>query len=476
VLAKSDSGGLPESQINTLPVGVSLKMLYPGETVESAMKLELKKAQKAASSINASNPLESALFFEDSNPDRMALIASRVSKGSFSENDVREILNWNRRFRELSYLLPDSNSPLFKRVPGPIEETIANNGGDEAVLKIYVNRSAEYRKEDEAQISTCRMVFYINSSLFPNKNQSIALRRDVARAKELAIETIKGKFPSETHQSLEKSVRDLGFILPPTREEFESSIVEHLRNVANSERRQREAFEKMSPGDVRAIVASISDMPKSDSGAQKRKSDDQNKFCGAFMETPMSDGNFTALGDVELSFTTATGEEASRMKTLLHEIGHSVDKGIADNPEYNAKFAGVRKCLSDQHTELERIASSSFENEALSYNIYIAEDFADAIAGVSGKKLDGKNSWCQMLELTDDRKQYVESTMHAVPGDPHSAAMFRVLNFELMRVGKLTDHCESYLKEVKFNKNFHNCLDLAKPDPSKIEESKQVDE
>jgi hypothetical protein len=198
------------------------------------------------------------------------------------------------------------------------------------------------------------------------------------------------------------------------------------------------------------------------------KKDDSNEYCDAFRYLPKTDGNHTAYGTIVLSYSTATGDEATRLKTLMHEIGHSVSKAIADDPQYFQQLAGVRSCLRDQHTEgMPPGTKKSYEDvkaaDPKTDGPYTEEDFADTVAGVSGQAVKGRNPWCQHLNLTNYRKQYVESKMQADDDDPHSASLFRLLNFEMMKKGKLPDSCKSYFKAVQFNEHFSSCFDLASP-------------
>lgn len=92
---------------------------------------------------------------------------------------------------------------------------------------------------------------------------------------------------------------------------------------------------------------------------------------------------------------------------------------------------------------------------------YVEEDFADAIAGVSGKSVKGRNTWCQMMSLTPDRQQYAESSLQAEDNDSHSPGLFRLLNYETMIKGSLPVSCDDYLAKMNYPKRFQPCLDRA---------------
>lgn len=218
------------------------------------------------------------------------------------------------------------------------------------------------------------------------------------------------------------------------------------------------------------VKLSLFSLSKSSKKADKQE-DDSNSYCDAFKYSPMSDANYTTYGNVMLSFTTATGEEVSRLKTIMHELGHSVSKAISDDPQIAQQMYGVRKCLADQHTEELPAETKKYFDEARKSDpkfggSYVEEDFADTIAEESGKVVKGRNSWCQFLTLSSDRQQYEESSIQADDGDTHSSSLFRLLNFEMMKKGNVPDSCKRYYTAIKFTDQFKSCIDLANPQGS----------
>jgi hypothetical protein len=53
--------------------------------------------------------------------------------------------------------------------------------------------------------------------------------------------------------------------------------------------------------------------------------------------------------------------------------------------------------------------------------------------------------------------------MRADDGDSHSASLFRLLNFEILKKGNVPTSCQSYYKAVQHTDHFKACFDLAKP-------------
>lgn len=345
----------------------------------------------------------------------------------------------------------------------PVEDIIKNGGGVDAIAKSFSEDRARERQKNESKIQSCKMQYFLNKGLLPTKDQINTLKQDIVRSKQMVQEMIKAKFPVSMHQKLIKSVEDADFVVPPTAADFETSFADSIRQKLEAQRVNAEALNSVSTQDMRQLV-SVFSLLKSTMDSNEK--DDSNEYCDAFKYSPMSDANYTTFGSILLSFSTATGDETTRLKTIMHELGHSISKTIADNPQYSNQLSSVWKCLADQHPDgLPPLTKKSYEvaknADPKTNGPYTEEDFADSIAGESLKSVKGRNSWCQFLTLTYDRQQYQESKMQADDGDPHSSSLFRLLKFEMIKNGNVPDSCKSYYKAVQFTANFSSCLDLA---------------
>lgn len=459
------SSPVSENAVQTQPAGLLLKQLHPGLSTADAMKLELSKAQANIASLKGLSPIENAIFFSNTTPDRIPFIAAHVAGGTVDENETREIIKWNRDYINNNALFRNQDSPIMTRPTPPIEEIIKKQGGAEAVAESFIQDRAEDQRKDEAKIQSCKMQYFLNKGLLPTKEQINTLNQDIARSKQMVEDTIKSKFPRSMQQKLIRAVENADFITPPTASDFERSFADSLRQKLQTQKSQAVAMDSISPADGRQLLTSFA---VAKSAKDPNEKDDSNDFCDAFKYSPMSDGNYTTYGSIMLSFTTATGNESSRLNTIMHELGHTVSKVIADDPQSAQQFAGVRKCLADQHTEEPPPQTKKSYDEALATDSktngpYVEEDLADMISGESGKNVPGKNPWCQLLSLTYDRQQYQESSMQADDGDSHSASLFRLLNFQTMNTGSMPDSCKTYLSTLHYSEHFSSCLDLANP-------------
>ncbi len=470
-------GSVSEGEIQTQPVQFVLRKLYPDLSLSAAMKLEVERAQAKIKSLKDLSSLEKAIFFNNTTPDRIALIAGRVADGTVDETESREVLLWNVESARSESYYRDPKSPLLTREPPPIEEIIKQAGGVEAIAKAFEADRTNDRQKDESKIQMCKMQYFINKGLLPSKAQVEALKRDVERGKQLVIDMIKSKFPTAAQAKLIKAVERADFVAPPSVGDFERSFESSLRQKLTSASENSKAMTGIPAAEIRQLISVFSMAKKMED--PKESKDSSNSYCDAFKYSPMSDANYTTYGSILLSFSTATGDETSRMKTIMHELGHSVSKAIADDPTIAERFRGVKRCLNDQHTEVLPTQTKKLFDEMKKTNPkadapYVEEDFADSVAGESGRGIQGKNGWCQFLSLTPDRQQFVESTMQAVDGDPHSADLFRLLNFEKMKKGRLPDSCGKFLASTKYKENFSQCLDLANPNGRSTQPARTV--
>lgn len=476
----SSNNVFSENEINSTPPALLLKQLYPKATTSEAMKTEIEKAQTALTSLKDLSPMEKALFFTKTSPDRIAVIATHVANGTVDENETRELIQWNFSFKNSTSLFRNPNSPLLNRKTPTVEEIVTKGGGIDSIAKSFENDRVMDSYKDDGKILACQSQYFLNKGLLPDKSQVENLKKDIKRSKEMVIETIKSKFPSSMHARLIKAVEETEFIVPPTSADFEKNFSENIKRKIEAAKTSNESLKEISPGEMRKLIATFN---LSKNNQNNNSNSNSNEFCDAFKYSPMSDANYTTYGSVILSFTTATGDESSRLKTIMHEIGHSVSKAITDDQSSSTQMAGVRKCLADQHTDelppqmKKSISEAKVKYPNMEVGPYVEEDFADTIAAESGKTIRGRNSWCQFMSLSYDKQKYQESSMQSEDGDPHSSSLFRLLNFEVMKKSSLPDSCEKYLKTVNYTKHYSSCLDFANPTsavPAKSENAKGV--
>jgi hypothetical protein len=463
-LSKSSSDDLSDSDVESKPPTILLKIRHPGASIMEALKAEMSEAQTAIAALKNSSPLEKAIYFTHTSPDRIALIGAHIEGGTVDENESRELVRWNIERKRSQAWFGSPDSPLLTKEPPPVEDIIRKLGGVEAITKALEADQNRSREKDDKQFQECKTQYFLNKGLLPNQEQIDTLNQDIRRSKNLVVELIKNKFPPGMHAKLIKAVEETTFITPPTAAEFERSFATNLSRKLETERANAEAVNKMPADEVRKFMTVLS-LAASNHDANVSEND-RNRFCGAFNFSPMSDANYTTYGSILLSSSTATGEEAARMKTIMHELGHTVSKTIDEDPQLADRLHGVRTCLANQHSEETPPGTKKWFNELRLQNSkaegpYVEEDFADSVAGEAGRNIKGRNPWCPFMNLTYDRQQYQESDIQANDGDTHSSHIFRLLNFEMMKKGGLPESCRSFLAYTKFSGSFAACLDPA---------------
>ena len=60
-------------------------------SLEEAMKIELDQAQAQVASLKNLSPMEKAVYFNRTSPERIAFIGTHVANGTVDENETREI-------------------------------------------------------------------------------------------------------------------------------------------------------------------------------------------------------------------------------------------------------------------------------------------------------------------------------------------------------------------------------------------------
>jgi hypothetical protein len=458
---------LSMDEIQAHPSEVSLKELYPDLPLKSALQAEYAKAKSSLAQFKKLSPLEQILYADAASPEHLAALEQKVSDGSITDNETRDILGWNFKFEESRTEYSDPANPLTNKFKPLLSEVLKEAGGLDSLTADYKKMRLQSETKRTDQIEECKVRYYLNKNLLPNKSQIDHLKEDIEKARQLAKDMIASHFPKAVQAKMMEAVDNTDFILPPTAAEFERDFTQNLQLKLENEKSSLEAIEKVSPADIQGFLGVFALAGKKDEqNPNIEKKPPLNSFCDSFNYQAMSDQNYTTLGKIELSFTTATGKEESRMGTLLHEIGHSISKAGYDLDNGTDKIPGVRQCLTDEHTEelppeLKKALEEAKKISTPVYGPYEEEDFSDSVAGESARSLSKRNPWCQFLTVTSDGVHYLEYSPWAGYSDGHSASLFRMLNFEFLNKGNLPDECHSYLKQIHYAENFKACLDPA---------------
>ena len=295
----------------SLPLDVLLKTIHQHLSANDAIKREFDEASAATASVQKKSGLEKTVFLATNGlaEDRLTTIGDHLRDGSIDEDDVRSLVRFNIGFRSTKYFW-SADSPLMKREPGSLGAIVRKGGGKEALME-SIKRFDEFRTSDfVSNYANCRAQYYMNRRALPNQAQVDRLQRDIDQARELAKDVIRQRFPADVQRRLFDAVDDSKFLLPPTADQYKSRLNLTLRRRLESVRAENDNFDRLEDRDVQGLLTAMAALTDQQSTA----ANEQDKFCSAFDYEPMSDGNYTAVGRIVLSYTTATGPQLGRRR------------------------------------------------------------------------------------------------------------------------------------------------------------------
>ena len=452
-LKETGQNSVSDSDLQSQPPNLLLKILHPNSSVQEAMGLEYKQAVGEVASIKDKPMIEQALYFNSTSPDRIAFIGARVADGTITEDESREIIEWNIVYKKSRALFGNPNSVVMTKETPTVGEIIGKAGGADQMLKVYSARRAQDQKNELDHIHLCKLQYFMNKGLLPSKDQVAQLGRDITRAKQMVEDMIKTKFPASMQKNLIDAVEKSAFIKPPSAADFEQSFAQSVQQKIEIAKATLDTSLKVTPTDAQKLFAATVavDQVQDNSSALSGP----NPFCDAFKYEPLTDGNYTTYGNTVLSFSTANAGPEFRLNTIMHELGHTVSLALTNDPKAAVVADKIHKCLAAEHQSAGAVPSLLGDSQ------FVEEDFADTVAGVSGHAITGKNPWCQMLSLDPQTNQYLESTLEPMPGDTHSASLYRLLHFEDMKKGAVPEACKSVFAASGTTEHFSSCLDVA---------------
>lgn len=159
-LSSYSNTSLSDNDVESQPPTLLLKKLNPKSSISEALKSELVSAQSTALSLKNISPMEKAIYFNNTSPERIALIAAHVADGTVDENETREIIKWNIESKRNMAYFRNPESPLMSRDTSSVEEIIKQGGGAEAVAQVFEQNRMKDRQNFEKQNSVLQNVFF----------------------------------------------------------------------------------------------------------------------------------------------------------------------------------------------------------------------------------------------------------------------------------------------------------------------------
>lgn len=255
------------------------------------------------------------------------------------------------------------------------------------------------------------------------------LRSDVAAAKNLFLERLKGSISTESFATIQSKFANLIVQLPPSREKLMETVKQ--RGQLESEIDQAMDGIKLTPAEEQSVLK-IS-LPIS-------LSFDGQSPCENWVPQ-VAPTDLYNLNNTDVRFSLWSSRQRDWKNLLHHEFGHRIHALLEGLSEHTrATFEEAAGCISDVH---EAYSPSDEFGTAIDPG---PEDFADLIAGASSGA-DDANFMCGVRESFPKRKM----GLTPLPGDAHSGDAFRLLQFEVSARGKLPESCAGA-------ESFRSCL------------------
>lgn len=450
--------------IEKTPIELTLRLYYPNMSVEAAMKENIKLAEEKLKLLST-RPFEERVYYtDDFDESKLDQIKMHLENRSLGESEARKMLSWIKGLEYISPILGEESA--LSRAKNPtVSEIIQFKGGMVKALADIEKHYERQLKEDEEDIKKCKANYHVIKKVLPSDVQLKTLREDIEQAKALVIDLVKSRFPLSSQQKLIRKIESSRFILPMSKEAFESDFIAHLKGILEATKDFHRNEKLINPESlflIRAMISRGSDVE------EKSDQSGDNDWCGQYVFPMTADQNFTVLGDIQLSWAIATADKETRLGIITHELGHTISKVIEDTAKYKRMFQGVRKCLGDQHNEpfpesTAKRVKEHYEEDPFYKGPYVEEDFADEISMEATARFSAKNPWCVFSVVTEDGHNYGKASLQAMDLDPHSSTLWRTLRYETRNYQRpLPEACTNFVKQVGIQPNFHSCLDLAK--------------
>jgi hypothetical protein len=451
------------SEADSIPPEILIKALWKTNT-EAGFNLEWDLASKNMEFVKTVPKIFSEAFGATLDEGDLVLLKTKITDKSLTETDARSLIAFNESVTKLKYLVnSESNNPLKRWQMESPASIVRRLGGSEEVLKLLDSLSSDDPEAVKSEIQSCESQYLFHQELLPTETQLSVFERRIQNAKKSLKEKIGSRYSNITKGMLFKKVDELEFALPMTKDRYRSNFETLLKQRINEEESKfSEYVAEEDKGPILAFFADYVHKGKNLPPPPAKQSDaadgeeEEETFCDSIAHSPMSDGNYTSLNAIEISYTTVTGPENSSYGTILHEIGHSLSVNLLGKSASDLSrksHQSERKCLFEQHKE--EIPAETLKlyeemkDEDPEFDLpHTREDFADMIGMIAGMELFQGNRWCHFLKYTSENLIDSGEKLTGHPGHVHSGSIFRLLNMENLKEGRIPEVCQKYLSQV----------------------------
>ncbi len=468
---RSLSIGMSRKEIETLPPLVLLKKNFPNEIETKVLDQMIEKIKNQLGDSNNANPIIKMYLSSVTNEVDLAEIKSKIDSHQANEDEMRNILSLNYDLATTFQLLSNSKgNPLAKRMPLSGEGIMLLSGGRKELVDHFDGVIKDHEDRQKDYISACDQHYLTNSVFLPDDSQVTALRKLVEDAKKQVATHILPLYSLKTQLMLAKVISSLTFTLPPSVREYKKALESHLASMLAAERNILKNNTELSEQDNLSFAMILAFQSKLGATHTTSFESNDNKFCGRYIYSPISDEILPQYGTAFLSFSTATGPTGPALDTIIHEIGHALtDKLTPENASVISlkKYRETRACFASMHNDdlpsrNLKVVMNLKGGGKPSDGSYVNEDYADAIGALADKEMVNSNPWCQFLNVKGLELKYSDESFIGSEKDVHSSNLFRLFHFENLRKRPLTNECRNFFKKASGAPSFQNCLEKFK--------------
>lgn len=380
-----------------------------------------------------------------SNSDKNDLVKDFVflySISTFSEGDLRKAL-LQIDLNDFSSLA--KNKELIKSLKTQIEN--------------YKKLKENMSEDQEIKICAQTVKNYLNIS--PNSRELLNFQREIEKVRNLSKKAIVNNFSNESSVKLNAYLDSLNIELPISREKQAEAFKKRMKNFRTAITKEREYIAKLSSSEQKYYYLSLSDSLLN-----------VNKLKDNYKQMCPEDSNIMQLNDQaltnidEIILSPLNLKLGKSFKTILaHELSHGISSQFSNNlmsQKSRREFVQQRSCLSSTHQGILVIAKSIMQDDSKKINInegqFSEEDWADFFA--SEIIQSDKNDLCVYFNENKEKNQSIKYQSNLDDfGQPlkHSTHLFRVLNYDYKKNGKIKPSCENYLKYTNQFQEFKKC-------------------
>jgi len=310
-----------------------------------------------------------------------------------------------------------------------------------AIEQIKNDKAENEIKKKDGKIS-CLSAYRLNLLTLPTAKQVAALNEAISDVKKNIAEKWASKYSSNTQAKIAEYLGKAEFFLRLTKEDYSIGLKQQIQREIQTKtiNAKLKIKDRESYAFLMLLGSYIKNFEISES-EKETESQEYSDICNNFKISPLNDANYTILGKIQVSYTSAHALEMGK-GVLAHELGHGISQIFKANlasDKSSKKHQGFLTCLAAQHNT--------------NGPHYVEEDYADWVAA----NIITENKACLYPHSFSSKTPQLENEDK---NDTHSSNFFRLMHIESVQRGKIPDECNTFLVQQLTPKDFLSCQKL----------------